>query len=295
MQGNSKQVMPQQRLFEGERGLVLTGLLGFLLAAACGIWTLINGGEVAPGGDVSKAFSFNAALGIFILSTAAIVPFSGMGARGRRIFRRVYIGLALYSCGAETIQNFRGVNPRFVDSDSIFDQTVGNLFAFVALFLVLFYVYLGVQFFRVKAYKIRPLMALSVRYAMIAVIISFAAGIWISANQGRYTGAEGNIIWLHGFGFHALQAVPLVALLAERVRTNAFVRHAWIHLAGCSYLFGLGAIGWQTMNGHTIWEWSFMPMAAAFFFLISLATGAVTLRRAVFDHKPDGRNKASGF
>ncbi len=68
---------------------MLTGLLGFLLAAVCGVWTLINGGEVAPGGDVSKAFSFNAALGIFLLSTAAILPFSAMGVRSRAVFRRV--------------------------------------------------------------------------------------------------------------------------------------------------------------------------------------------------------------
>ncbi|SFD77039.1 hypothetical protein SAMN05216378_1356 [Paenibacillus catalpae] len=283
-------VVRQQRLFEGERGLVLTGLLGFILAAFCGIWTLINGGEVAPGGDVSKAFSFNAALGIFLLSTAAIAPFSGLGARSRVIFRRVYIGLALYSYGAETIQNFRGVNPRFVESDSIFDQTVGNIFTFVALFLVLFYVYLGVQFFRAKAYKIRPAIALSVRYAMIAVIISFAAGIWISANQGRYTGADGNIIWLHGLGFHALQAVPVVALLAERTYAKMSVRNKLIHITGLAYLLGLIATGWQTFNGNTIMEWSILPITAVFCFLISLAAGALTLRKAVLDRKPGGRN-----
>jgi hypothetical protein len=288
-------VIRQKRLFEGERGLVLTGLLGFVLAAFCGIWTLINGGEVAPGGDVSKAFSFNAALGIFLLSTAAIAPFSGLGERSRTLFRRVYIGLALYSYGAETIQNFRGVNPRFVDSDSIFDQTAGNIFTFVALFLVLFYVYLGIQFFRAKAYKIRPVIALSVRYAMIAVVISFASGIWISANQGRYTGAEGNIIWLHGLGFHALQAVPLVALLAERIYTKVSVRHALIHITGTSYLLGLVAIGGQTMNGHSILEWSLLPLCAGICFLISLAAGAVTVRKAVLAQKPGGRNKASGM
>lgn len=274
-------VIRKERLFQGEKWLVLTGLLGFVLAIICGAWTLINGGEVAPGGDVSKAFSFDAALGIFLLSTAAIVPFSGMGKRGRSWFRSVYIGLALYSYGAETIQNFRGVNPRFVDSDAAFDQTVGNIFTFVALFLVLFYIYLGVQFFRAKAYTIRPEMALSVRYAMIAVVISFAAGIWISSNQGRFIGAEGNIIWLHGLGFHALQAVPLVALIAERIHAKMSVRHSFIHITGSAYLLGLVAIGWQTMNGHSIMEWPLLPIVAGFFFLISLAAGALALRKVL--------------
>lgn len=277
------------RLFEGERSLVLTGLLGFLLAAICGVWTLINGGEVAPGGDVSKAFSFNAALGIFLLSTAAILPFSAMGVRSRAVFRRVYIGLALYSYGAETIQNFRGANPRFIVDGSAFDKAVGNVFAFVALMLVVFYVYAGVQFFRSRAYKLNPAVALSVRYALLAVVVSFAAGIWISANQGRYVGAHGNIIWLHGLGFHALQAVPLVAWLAGRTSMREAARRTLIHITGVSYFLGLLAIGWQTMNGHAVLEWSGLPLAAGFCFLISLAAGALALRKAVLEFRPGSR------
>jgi hypothetical protein len=281
------------RLFEGEKWLVITGLLGFILAAVCGGWTLINGGEVAPGGDVSKAFSFNAALGIFLLSTAAIVPLSGMSTRSRSLFRRVYIGLALYSYGAETIQNFRGINPRFVESASAFDQAVGNIFTFVALFLVLFYLYLGVQFFRPRTYRLHPEMALSVRYAMIAVTLSFAAGIWISVNQGRFTGAEGNIIWLHGLGFHALQAVPLVAWLAQRTNAKASARHVLIHIAGIAFLLGLVAVGWQTKNGHAIMEWSLLTIGAGLCFLISLSAGAIALRKALLGLRPNGLNKAS--
>ncbi|GLX69850.1 hypothetical protein [Paenibacillus glycanilyticus] len=273
--------MRMPRLFEGEKWLVLTGLLGFMLAAVCGVWTLVNGGEVAPGGDVSKAFSFDAALGIFILSTAAITPLSGLGARGRLVFRISYIALALYSYGIETIQNFRGVNPRFVDSDSVLDQTAGNIFTFVALFLVLFYLYLGIQFFRSKAYKLRPEMAVGIRYAMIAVIISFAAGIWISSNEGRFTGDGGNIIWLHGLGFHALQAVPLVAWLAERATAKSSEHHRYlIHLTGVSYLLGLIAIGWQTWNGHAIMEWSLLPVIAGVCFFLSLSAGAAALSKA---------------
>jgi hypothetical protein len=228
-------------------------------------------------------------LGIFLLSTAAIAPFSAMGARSRSWFRKIYIGLALYSYGAETVQNFRGVNPRFVESGSTFDEAVGNIFTFVALFLVLFYLYLGVQFFRARAYKLRPEMALSVRYAMIAVTVSFAAGIWISVNEGRFIGAAGNIIWLHGLGFHALQAVPLVAWLAERTNAKAFARRGFIHMAGTAYLLGLVAIGWQTKNGNTIMEWSSLPIVAGFCFLISLTVGAAVLRKAFLGLRPDGQ------
>jgi hypothetical protein len=266
-------------LFEGEKWLVLTGLFGFLLAGFCAVWVMLYGGPVAPKGNVLNAVSFNAALGLFLLSTAAIVPLSGLGTKGRAFFRRSYIILVMYSYFAETVQNLRGVNPRFVKGGTVFDITVGSIFTFVALLLVLCYLFLAVQYFRRKAYLLRPELAVGIRYAMIAVLFSFAAGIWISFNGGRLVGLHGNIIWLHGLGFHALQAVPLVAWLAERTSPSTKARRAWIHVSGISYLFGLSAIGWQTYLGRTVMEWSAIPLIACVCFLISLAAGAIIVRQ----------------
>ncbi|MDQ0112181.1 hypothetical protein [Paenibacillus harenae] len=268
---------PAAKFFEGEKWLVLTGLLGFLLAGLCALWIMLYGAEVSPEGDMSKAFSFNAALGIFLISTAAISPLSAMKARSRAFFRWSYIILALYSYFAENVQNFRGVNPRFVKDGSAFDIMVGSLFAFVALLLVLYYLFLAIQYFRRKAYNLRPELVLGIRYAMIATMLSFAAGIWISVNQGRFVGLHGNIIWLHGLGFHALQAVPLVAWLTERTELAASVRRRWIHLTGIAYLLGLAAIGWQTLLGSSIMEWSVLPLLACGCFLIAMASGAQML------------------
>ncbi|WP_223829937.1 hypothetical protein [Paenibacillus arenilitoris] len=278
----SSSMIPDRRakLFEGEGWLVAAGLLGFLLAAICGIYVLVNGGAVAPEGDVSKAFSFNAALGMFLISTAAIVPLSAMGKKSRAFFRWSYIVLALYSYFAENVQNFRGVDPRFVENGSAFDYAVGNAFAFVAFMLVLYYLVFAVLFFRSRAFRLRPGMVVAIRYSMIAVMLSFAAGIWISVGQSRFTGMDGNIIWLHGLGFHALQAVPLVAWLAERSSPGGTARRSAIHVAGIGYLAGVIAIGWQTYLGKTVFEWSALPIAAAVCFLISLAAGASTLRKA---------------
>jgi len=268
------------KLFEGERWLVLTGLLGFVLAAGCGIWVLLFGGQAAPDGDVSKAISFNAALGLFLLSTAAISPISGLGRRSRTFFRWFYIALALYSYAAETVQNFRGVNPRFVKDGTSFDMAVGSMFAAVALLLVAVYLFIAVPFFRRKAYDRRPELVLGVRYAMVAVMLSFAAGIWISLNEGRYVGASGNLIWLHGLGFHALQAIPLVGWLSERTALAGPTRRAMVHLSGFTFLLGLAAIAVQTYLGSPLWEWSIYPIIACECFLISLATGCVMLGKS---------------
>jgi len=273
--------MQKVKFFEGEKWLVFVGLLGFLIAGICGGWTLLFGGEVAPHGDVSKAFSFNAAIGIFLISTAALIPFSGMSKGGRLIFRWSYILLALYSYGAETIQNFRGVNPRFVLDGSAFDRVVGTGFSIVALLLVLFYLFLAAFYFRSKIYKQRPEIVVSIRYAMIAVLMSFAAGIWISVNNGRFIGGSGNIIWLHGLGFHALQVLPFVAWLTEQTRWKSSARSGLIHITGIAYILGLVAMGWQTFQGQPILEWSLYPLLAGSCFLVSLAAGILVFCEAV--------------
>ncbi|NEW09260.1 hypothetical protein GK047_25180 [Paenibacillus sp. SYP-B3998] len=267
------------QFFEGEKWLVLTGLLGVLLAVLSAAWVLLYGGAVPPNGNVTNAISFDAALGIFLISTAAIVPFSAMGAKGRVFFRWSYILLALYSYFAETVQNFRGVNPRFVKGDSTFDLTVGSIFAFVALLLILSYLFLAIHYFRRKAYMLRPNLVIGIRYAMIAIICSFAAGIWISVNQGRIVGLHGNIIWLHGLGFHAIQAVPIVAWLSERSLLTTKSQSRLIHLTGTAYLLGLIGIGWQTYLGHSIIEWSLLPLFVSGCFLFSLGMGALVLHK----------------
>ncbi|MFC4098681.1 hypothetical protein [Paenibacillus xanthanilyticus] len=260
--------------FAGERWLVGMGLLGFALAVFCGIWTLVNGAEVGAEGNMMNAFSFNAALGMFIISTAAVLPLAGMGARARAFFRWSYIVLTLYSYAAETVQNARGFNPRFTQSTNDFDVMAGNLFGLVAMLLVLFYAVFATYFFRRRTYERHPELTLALRYTMMAVMISFGAGIWISLNLGRHVGAEGNIIWLHGLGFHALQALPILAWLTLRAPWPARTRRSVVHAAGLSYAIGLLLMGGQTMLGHPIMEWSAMSVAAGLCFLFGLGLGA---------------------
>lgn len=268
------------KLFEGERVLVCIGLLGFVLAAACGIWVLVYGGATSPNGDVSRAISFDAALGIFLLSTAAISPLSGMSFKKRAFFRWAFVILALYSYGAETIQNFRGVNPRFVNAGSFFDHFVANGFGLVALLLVIAYISFSIPFFRKRASQTRPEIVLAIRYALLATMLSFAAGIWISMNQSRFTGLEGNIIWLHGLGFHGLQVLPLIAWLTEHSTITTAIRCRVIHLSGILYFLGVICIGWQTALGKSIWEWSWLPLLACGCFIITIVIGAIVLYQA---------------
>ena len=283
--------------FQGEKWLVWTGILGFVLALLCGAGALIYGVEDVPGAGLAKAFSFNAALGAFLLSTAAIAPMSGMGRKGRAYFRWSYIMLALYSYFVETVQHMRGVNPRFVEDGSPFDNAVAYGFALVALLLVVYYIFFAIQFFRGRSYKLQPAVVLGIRYAMIAVLLSFAGGILISVNGGRFVGAEGNLIWFHGLGFHALQVLPFVAWLTLRSSMSAAVGRSMIHISGISFLCGLIAIGWQTMLEKTIAEWTALPLAALAFFLVATAAGARALLEALRHPRGShsGSANATGF
>ncbi|PZD96328.1 hypothetical protein DNH61_08845 [Paenibacillus sambharensis] len=266
------------KLFQGEKWLLLTGVLGLILAGICAVWVMLYGGPVSPDGDVSKAASFNAALGIFLISTAAIAPLSGMGRRSLAIFRWTYIILGLYGYFTETIQNFRGLNPRFTEGGTVLDSYISLLFVIDALLLVLVYAWFAVPFFSSKAAGKRPLLVLAARYAIMATMLSFAAGIWLSVNQGRFTGAEGNIIWLHGIGFHALQAIPLTAWLGERAALSDTARRSFVRWTGIAYILGLLFIGWQTYLGQAVFEWSLLPVLGALSFLAALLPVFMLLR-----------------
>lgn len=285
-------VLRKSLWFQGENALVWTGILGLLLALLCGAGALAYGTEDAPGAGLAKAFSFNAALGVFLLSTAAIASMSGMGSKGRAFFRWSYIVLALYSYFAETVQHARGVNPRFVEDGSTFDNVVAMGFALVALLLVVYYLVFAIMFFRRRSYELQPAVVVSIRYAMIAVLLSFAGGILISVNQGRFLGAEGNLIWFHGLGFHAVQVMPFIAWLTLRSTLSRPVGRSLIHISGISFILGLIAIGWQTLLEKTILEWTLLPLAALAFFLVATAAGARALLEAV--RHPRGKQAGAG-
>ncbi|MBD5797259.1 hypothetical protein BHU24_05065 [Bacillus pseudomycoides] len=241
--------------FEEEKWLAFTGLLGFLLGIVCAIFIGIYGAIINPEGDLSKALSFNFALGLFLLTTAAILPFSGLTSKKRIFFRRSYILFSLYSYGIETIQHFRGINPRFSKQGHFLDAIFGSLFGLIAIAMILYYVVLAWKFFCSGSMNQHSIFILSIRYGMISTILAFVAGLWMIIIQDRFTGIHGNIIWLHGLGFHGLQAIPLIAcfLHINHHSSKKTQRHL-IHIAGFSWLMAVLLVGLQTILGYSIFK-----------------------------------------
>ncbi|MFC0215830.1 hypothetical protein ACFFK0_25880 [Paenibacillus chartarius] len=263
------------KMFAGERLLVMTGLLGFLLAAGIAVYMAFYGSVVLPEGNIESAFSFSAAIGIFALSIAAILPIAGLSPRKRASIRWLYIIGFLYAYGLETIQHFRGINPRFSQVGSVGDMIAGILFGLDSLMLIVLTVLLALPFFRSRQPLERPWLVLGIRYAFVSTMIAFAAGLWMTVLQGRYTGDAGNLIVLHGLGFHALQTLPVLGWLVGWAQMDTLKSRRLMHTGGIAWTASVLLVFVQTALGRTVFEPTAIPVLAGLLLLISL--GALAL------------------
>ncbi len=262
-----------------ERTLFCLGMIGVALAAGCTAIALLNHGlAIGAEGDLSKAITFTAAVGIYLLTLGFFVPLAEFSGRGLRRWHAWTVGLIAYAYGLETIQTLRGLDPRFTKVGAPWDQILGGVFFLVALGIIALFVILAVKLVRRGTLGAQGLVLLSIRYAIAATTIAFAAGIWMSAIAGRHVGAAGNILPLHAIGFHGLQAVPLVGWLLARSSISGPDARRWVHLAGAGWIAACLAIAWQTAAGQPITEFS-TAMALAVFFV--LAWSMIALRAAL--------------
>lgn len=249
-------------IFKREKGLVMLGLLGFVIAGCTAVFMFFHGVVVLPEGDIKNVFSFAAALGIFLLSIAAILPFAGFTARRRKVIRRLFIAAASYSYLIETLQNFRGFNPRFSKAGGPVDTLAGALFGVVSLSFVISGILLTIQFLRMKAPLSRPVLINGIRYALLSVFIANLAGLIMMSLQGRFIGAGGNYIVLHGIGLHSLQTLLLPAWLLEHSNLGSGKQRLLLHTGCIAWLLAILVIAVQTSLGRSMFEISLFPILA---------------------------------
>jgi len=262
------------RAAEFDRVLALLGLLGLALAAiVLGVMLVRGNTLIPPEGDLTKSLTFDGALGLYYLTLAFYLPIARFSPAGRGLWLRAIVVIGLYSYGIETIQIFRGIDPRFSDAGSSWDQFFGIVFGLVAVAQIIVFITLAVRFFRLPA----SLIVLAIRYASGATVLAFAAGAWMSAIQGRGVGEEGNLLPLHALGFHALQAIPLLGWLLGRSSLAGSSSRRLVHLAGAGWIAACLAVAWQTQAGRAVADPSpaaftafllLMPWAGAFLFAV---------------------------
>ncbi|USK29828.1 hypothetical protein LIT32_06880 [Bacillus sp. CMF21] len=266
------------KLFRGEKLLVMISLLGFVLAIGVALYIGIFGNVVLPEGNLDRAFSFDAAIALFLLSIAAILPLSGLSSRKRAAARWFFIPAILYAYAIETIQHFRGINPRFSKAGSnTADSIAGALFGLDSLLIIIVVALIAIPFYRKRQMNERLLVVLGIRYAFLSIMFAFASGLWMIVLQSRYTGEAGNLIVLHGLGFHALQALPLLGWLSEKARIE--IKHAkrLIHIGSLAWTISILLISVQTVLGRSIFEWTALPILSGIMLLIWFASVVIAV------------------
>ncbi len=226
--------------------------------------------------------SFDAAVGIYVLTLALFVPLAEFTPSGRRRWISFVVGLTSYGYAVETIQVFRGIDPRFTRVGGTADQTVGALFGISALGIMTMFIILAVKIWRRPLTGRNQMILLAIRYASIITVMGFFSGFWMGALQGRHVGPAGNVLPLHALCFHAIQTVPLVALFLSRSNLSDTQSRFWIHVAGLTWLGTCLLIGWQTAAGKPVTQLSGVMLAAfvsAILWVICFAKAVLSSRQ----------------
>jgi hypothetical protein len=238
----------------------LTGLGGggMALALVCLAGAAVLGARVPPEGRLLDAAAFNAGVGVFLLTFALLLPVAGLRPGTRGWARGLFLVFSGYGLALETVQSFRGLNPRFSPHHGTVDMLLGNVFGFTAFLLSVAFVLVGIRFFRRDVLPERPVLRAGIAWGVVAVALSFGVGILMSVMQGRAVGAAGNLIPAHGLGVHGIQALPLLALLLTWGRVHR--ARPLVHLAGAAWVGGVLAQVTQALRGAPPVEVSLLPI-----------------------------------
>jgi hypothetical protein len=113
-------------VFARERGLTMVGVAGVVLASLCLIAVAVRGRFIPPEGKMLDAATFCFGVGVFTLTVALLLPSAGFTPTGRRRWRRGFYVFAVYGLAVESIQAFRGLDPRFTEAGGSIDVIAGD-------------------------------------------------------------------------------------------------------------------------------------------------------------------------
>jgi hypothetical protein len=244
--------------FAAEPGLVALGMAGLVISALDLVAVAARGAFIPPEGKMLDAATFSFGVGLFTLTVALLLPLAGFTGRGRRRWRRTFYVFIAYGLLLESVQAFRGLDPRFTEAGDPVDVVAGIVFGLTAALNTVLFVVLGLRFFRSEVLTDRLDLRLAIRYGVAAVFLSFGVGILMSVIASREVGDAGNLLLSHGLGVHGIQAMPLVALLV--VWAGVEPPATWIHAAGIGWLAASTAALVQALLGRPPLEASILTV-----------------------------------
>lgn len=268
--------------FTPDRGLVVVGAAGLVVSLLCLISVAVRGSFIPPEGKMLDAATFSFGVGIFALTIALLLPLAGYSGAARRRWRAAFYIFIVYGLAVESIQSFRGLDPRFTDAGGAVDVVAGIVFGVTAALNTTLFLILGLRFFRSDVLTDRPTLLLGIRYGVVAVVISFAVGVVMSVISGREVGEAGNLLLTHALGVHGIQFVPMVALLLLWAASGQGASR-WLHAAGVGWLTACAAALGQALLGRPPMEvsiWTTVMFAGLAVWAAAAGYATVSWRRA---------------
>lgn len=242
--------------YQQEKRLVWTSIFGILLSIGLTIMCIIHGtNDIPPEGKFSKAITFDLALSIFAFSTGFLLHVLSLATPYRKkIFVIPLIITVWVGYFVETLQNLRGIDPRFTQTDLPFVYLNFFTIAVAAMLTILIIMFTVFVF---KSKRENQLLLLSAKYSCIAGILGgILSGVWMSVIQGHSVGLEGNIMVIHFAGFHAYQAIPVIGWLLSLLTINRTQTHRVIHVSGAAWIILIMMFFIQTAIGKSIFEFT---------------------------------------
>ncbi len=239
----------------GEPGLSAVGAAGLVLGLVCLVGVAVRGRFIPPEGKLLDAATFCFGVGVFTITVALLLPLAGYAPTPRRRWRRGFYVFAVYGLVLESLQAFRGLDPRFTDEGGHLDVIAGIIFGLTALSNTILFVVLGLRFFRSDVWPIDPCCVSG------SATASPPSDSRSPSDRDEHQlrtrdRREGNLLLSHGLGVHGIQAIPVVALLVAAAATTPPATQ-WLHAVGIGWLAACAAPS-QALLGHAPLEASIL-------------------------------------
>ena len=269
-----------RRLWSADRPLTAVGLLMLPALALFLAGMLLDPREIAGAPAWMKPAKFAASIAIYSLTLAWIFSLLPSWPRTRRIVGRATAAVMLLEIGLIALQAWRGTTSHFnvaTPADGAIFTVMGAAIVTQTLASVSVAIALWRQPFQDAAlgWALRIGMIVTIAGALSGGLMTRPTGAQLAAARagdrlavaGAHTvGAEdggpglpvtgwsrdhGDLRVAHFAGLHALQALPIVAILARR-RWRSPARARVVIAAGVSYAALVGILLWQALRGEPL-------------------------------------------
>lgn len=238
------------------RALYVCGIAHFLLAIALIFLIFVDNRQLLGINLWIKPLKFALSIGIYCISWQLVLKFLPNTLLKRRFVNFTIFALT-FEMVAITSQAARGELSHF-NQAGLYNTMLYSAMGLVITSQTFFSLYIGILFFRVKPESLHPAMLWAIRLAvLISVIFALQGGLMgqrmthtVGAADGgfgipvlNWSRSAGDLRIAHFFGLHALQVVPIFALLFKVRRPVIVIVFGILYFCLVSFLFYYALLG----------------------------------------------------